>query len=822
MFPVCCERVGEVGGAVAVLRGPAAYLCVLTKCGVVVRELFDLSARVVSIFLRDEESVRKYGYNHWMTAVSGRFVAFGTCSGVCFVGRIGEDGKVSVGGVVEVGCAVTGVFRCHGAVGVCTSDSRIVIINERGEIVVEHRLPFDGMGMRVPRMYGQGMLAGVVKNQPCLMRVPAAAVERRKKLKPMFFNTPDAVMVAFCQRKEVLAVATVDGSVVCIQSQPVYVIKRDPKDAVSEVIFMDWIGNDSLLCIVKRNGSVYLHDYSTKTTSATTVAELCGAQSLYFDESIRCLMFTDGSGIWRLEFATMASEFAFTCARVFDYATRSFCCVCDGSMFPYQNVIKSPKGWVLQSRDYVAVRIDDKCVAKKIHTEHVAAVDDFVFLFVNQGGENHFIATDWQLEELGKRQLAHSVHNVTQNRNILVASCHTRLTCIAIGDENTEAHPEELVPGRLYVKLTEIASPHQIRAALCFGDVGPVVFGWDDTVTGLRNGKLSEHAVARVTWSSKQPEVLVLQKAQHIIVIYKQLVYRFPDIVCLFTDGCEAFRLKQEVTFGMLEFDTTSFAPFLILSQNLSNYDELVSLYKDKEIKQILASCIRLTSYKDQMENLMNLMNRIIETYSPPEAAAIIELAIEEIDECERVVFLGVPLPWSYFFGYLKDATKVFFFLFASPRLFDMMREEEFAVQYFASRDILVAFVDACLKTGRIVRAWRLATDSGIDITSQIKRMCGNSLQYLDKCIPLIEKEVNRWNLWDTFAPRSMATFFSNSEVRIISLATFIILQEAPKLEAILMVDEEMKKVAQKFVTTASFSRHRAFVQACMNSIQCK
>ena len=822
MFPVFSARVGEVGGAVAVLRGPNGHFCVLTKCGVVVRDLFNLSARVVSIFLRDEESIRKYGYNHWMVAVSGRFVAFGTCSGVCFVGSVGEDGKVSVSGVVEVGCAVTGVFRCHGAVGVCTSDSRIVIINEKGEVAVEHRLPFDGMGMRVPRMYGSGMVAGVVKNQPCLMRVPVAAVERQKKLKPMFFNTPDAVMVAFCQRKEVLAVATVDGSVMCIKGQPVYVIKRGAKEAVSEVTFMEWIGNDSLLCIVKRNGRVYLHDYSTKTTSSTSVPELCGAQSLYFDESIRCLMFTDGSGLWRLEFATFANEFAFTCARVFHYATKRFCCVCDGSMFPYQNVIKSQKGWVLQSNDCVAVGCDGKWIVKKIHTEHVAAVDDFVFLFVNQGGENHVIAMDWQFEELGKRQLAHSVHSVTQNGNVVVASCHTRLTCIVVGSDSTELHPEEIVPGKLYVKFIEIASPHQIRTALCFGDIGPVVFGWDDTVTGLRNGKLSEHGVARVTWSSKKPEVLVLQKAQHIIVIYKQLVYRFPDIVCLFTDGCEAFRLKQEVTFGTLEFDATSFAAFLILSQNLGNYDELVALYKDRDIKQILASCIRLTSYKDQIENLMKLVNRIIETYSPQEVAAIIELVIEEIDECERVVFLGVPLLWSYFFGYLKDATKVFFFLFASPRLFDTMREEEFAVQYFASHDILVAFVDACLKIGRIVRAWRLATDYGIDITLPMKRMCGNSLQDLDKCIPLIEKEVNRWNVWDDFAPRSMATFFSNSEVRIISLATFIILQEGPKLEAVLMVDEEMKKVAQKFVTTASFSRHRVFVEVWMANIQCK
>ena len=815
MFPLHFERVADVDEAITVARGQDRYFSVLSRSGITVRDAITPDWRIVSSHERDEESIGKHGYNHWMEWMNSQCLVFGTCSGVCFIVQVSEKGEIGTVRFVEVGLILTGTFHCHGAVGICAVDSRLIFIDENGNVTSSHQLEFGGTGMKSSKCYTRAMLSGIVATRPCLIQIPTAAIHKPKKLKPMFFDVEDTGMISFCSQKSILAVAKTDGSVECIRSKPVQVVKRDDGEDVNEVIFMEWICDEEFLCIIKRSGAVYVYDHATRAMSTTKIPELCSAQSLFYDYTTRCLVFTDGKSLNRLEFASVTSDCAFTCSRVFDYATNKCLCLCGNDVFPYQNVLKSDRGWLLQAPDCVVSKCGGNPVIKRIATQHIAFYGDFVFLFVEDDGHSSFLVCDWNLEELARREITHSMHNVTQNRNHLVVSCHTRCTDLSFGNEPTTSHPDELVSQKLYMKSIEFSSGRQIQAAVHLEDVGVVAFGWDSSLIGLENHKLRESDIVRVTWSTRDPEVFVIQKPEQIILLYKQIMIRCPDLVCHVTDGCHSFRLKEEIQFGKIEFEAMCFAPFLILSRKLQDYDELVSFYKDMNINSILATCIRLTSYKDQIENLLTLMEKIFKSRSPEDVAKIIEAMIPDIEECERVVFFGVPFQWSYFFSHLKDETKLYFFLFASPRLFETMRDEEFAKQFFTPTNSLW-FVDSSIRNGRIVRAVQLAIEYGIDVTSRIKSKRPEILQSLDKCIQSIEREVNRWNVWDGFAPRSMATFLSSADASIISLATFIILQEQPKVQALLMVDEKLRAYAQEFISTAVLSRHTQFVKACL------
>ena len=820
MIPLEHSMVCEMEGVIAIARGPLSLFGYLTESAVTVRDAGSLRQRVVAEFARTKESVDELGPNHWIQWVKRGVLVFGTRDGKCFVCVVKGDG-VELKKTVDLQVAITGTFACHGVLGVCASDSQILFVNEDGDVQMSYKFEFGGAGFRHPKFYAPFSLLMIADNKPFSVAIPKAPKRKPNKQKPLtmtFFSIDNPTLLAFNTTNGLLAAAIDNGSVVltrsqCPNSDPALVVgARGDPSMVDDVVFLQWIMNEQFLCVVQRSGQTCLFDLNTRCVYRTAIAQLSKAQHIAFHDETRCLVYTSSEGINRIEFANVHQCCAFTCCSVYDYGKSAdiFKIGQREELFPLLDAVLFDNKLFVQSNTCVASVVNGEIVATlKADIKKMIRFREYILVCVAQDNEYKVNVCNFALEVLSSIPISHSVRTITTNDNHVVISCYSRYSILTF---YTSA-PEKVdyltvIPHRLFVEITVKTPRAQIKNAICSRDHGIILHTWDGAVVEHQFRKFREANVNYVICTD-EPNMLIMQQDTGFKIICNYLSYTFEKSSCLFATPCAAFALAKEFTFGEIQFESKGIAPYMILSQNIEEWPEIIPFYNQFDIKSIFTQCIDLTTFKEDAAKITALMDYLCTHYAPEFVAGVFEAALENFQQHQRNIFFRCFFDWSFFFNALKDQLKKYVLMYVSPRNFETLVVSIPECPYFQNARHVTGFIQEAIKVHRFIRAFQFAFQTNTDFVAVAKDLHPFNSTNLSDLLSLFDKDSSRWNTDDDhFSFRMMGTTFERAHHPLVALAVFIVIAEIPKVSAILLVNQPLKDAASEFAKSNPNSPH--------------
>jgi hypothetical protein len=596
-------------------------------------------------------------------------------------------------------------------------------------------------------------------------------------LTPTQFPVKNVTALAFNSPRNLLAAATTDGSVLAVETQ------AELAPSGSEVIFLQWIG-ETVLGIIRRDGAFTLIDVASNMMTTTHIPELATATSLAFDEFTNSIIFADRTALRRIELATLCEHIAFTCRSVFHYGTGS---PTAAPVFPIRKVASHADHYVVASPlQLVVLSPSGPSPIVDIQVRQMAVCLDTILVF-GIDGENYFVAGfDFTLHELFRIGLSHAVHSLAQCDDVIVISCHSKYSTVRVSATRTDEADQEVVPGRLFLGMREFVAREQLKNAFWEPSSGLLFHFWNDRLSG----SIVVEEKAAFAYAVSKPPLTIIQRSDGYRVMYRGLGYAFNG-VCLFSDGLGAQFLPVEYKFGEIRFEKMNFGHFLVYSHTEGDYDELLKCYPAEIHPELLVCSIEVVCTKEDSDGLEMLLEWL---YEKPYAAEVLERSIGQLRQRQRDYFLHFDVEWFRVIESVSGKIRRYLFMYMAPRRLDelLLEKEECARGE-------KQFIGEATEQGRLIRACYFCSQLGFDYSEFLR---GNEV--LAKLQPAeavakIKLEAKWWTLGDDNASlRCLGTMLQKSRLNVLAFCVFLVLRERPKMQALMLVDRELKaKVAE-------------------------
>lgn len=809
IFPLEQAKICEMKDVIAIVRGPSPMYTYLTSYGVAIRDAASISHRLVATFERSRESIEDEGVNSWIQWMKRDTFVFGTCSGKCFLCEFSND-TITLKKVLTFEVTITGTFACHSLMGICTSDSQILFLNDQGDVHVSSKFDLQTPGFRNPRFYPPHTLVTIADNKPFLIAIPKAPKKKPSKkhdLTTSSFSVDNAVLTAFNATTGVMAVAVANGSVIltggpCCEKLTLIPPQTDVS-MLDNVVFMQWVVNDQFLCIVQKSGHVFVYDTNTAHGTGTAIASLTRAEHMVFHDDSRSLIYTSQGTINRIEFASILQSCAFTCTGVYDYERCKFVFQigCHQDLFPLVNVVKLNESFYVQSRCCVArIENGERTASITGDIKNIIEFREYLLVSVFESSAYKMKVCNSSLEVLSAIPISHSIHSVTKNDKFVVVSCDSRYSILTFHKScPTGVHILTVIPDNLYVEMVTKTPRAQIKNALYFRDNGVIINTWDRKAVEHQFQKFHENDVSYI-FCVDEPNMLILQKSSGFKIISDGLSYTFDHSVCLFANEYATFSLSSEIPFGEIQFERKLIAPYLIMAHSPEEWPELIPFYDQFDVKTILTHCVDLASYREDPYKLTSIMEYLCTHYKPEIVASIFESALLKFEQHQRNIFFRCMFDWGYFFDPLRDQLKKYVLMYVTPRNFEQLIVSVSDHPYLARKANITAFIRDAVKLHRYIRAFLLASQTGTDFVAVARDLHPFNSTNLEEIIGLLREDSGRWHTGDDhFSFRMMGTVFEKANLLLVALAVFLVLEETPKVSAILLNNPSLEAAASAY-----------------------
>jgi hypothetical protein len=808
LLPHSVATAAESAALIAIAPSAPGFLACLSATSLELRSLLDPHLPLLSAHSRDADSVRLHGSNHWLAWVTRSTLAFGTCAGAVFLARI-ADSAIAPPAAVSTGRVITGAFACHGALGVCTQDCALLILGADGAALASYAFDFGAGGFRGPRFYAPSVMVSLVSAKPCFLWIPLAAVRKPKKLDLSFFSIENAVLLAYSATREVLAAALADGSVVLVSSKapnsdPTTAIAADAAGSgVVDVIFLQWVCDDSVLVVARRDGRVALLNKATGATVTRTVPELQNAASIAFDGDSCSLLFCDSAFIKRVEFASVSQSFAFTCTKVIDYAD-GVLAVPEATVFPVRKVVKRDRDWAIASSKGLFLFCNGAVRTTELNVCEFAFYGDSIFVFAFVGELYWLIVFDLTLRELHREELPHAVHSIFQRENVILFSSHSRYSMVTIG---SAADAIEIIPGSLYASIRTWTVHHQLKAVLWMPTYGIILHLWNDHLHCPDDPRASQAQCAfAIVWDD--PEFLLVQGYDGYTVLYLGTLVKLLGL-CLFTDGVHAFSLEEQGSLGEIKFAKTLFGHFFALAHPPDDFASILTVYEKFGLVDFAAGALERMACGRYSDRFGAFLDAIYLRYSPAIVCQTVTVLLYRSPDLQRDFVFGMPIKWGYFFHEFSQELKQYVLLFMSPVSFDELVRNAADIRYFGDSKEIESFIREATLLNRFLRGFAFATQFGLDYLTLVRDLEHFQSNNLNELLVKIETDANKWTVDDDRATlRFFGTTLSKGGLMTMAVAVFIVLGELPKIEALMLVSADVRIMIEEFARTSADSQY--------------
>jgi hypothetical protein len=196
-------------------------------------------------------------------------------------------------------------------------------------------------------------------------------------------------------------------------------------------------------------------------------------------------------------------------------------------------------------------------------------------------------------------------------------------------------------------------------------------------------------------------------------------------------------------------------------------------------------------------------MNYLCKALPKERLAGIICEAIPFLNSGNRLLFFQQAIKWWVFFDLLPKEFRIEIMLNMPPSRFDRFLVEESNSAVCRDREFSSEFLETALGQNQFIRAFRFCSEFRIEFVKQPKVIeLANSGDWQTTVNVLSADAENWWTVDDNANLRFMGTSFSHAKLQTLALAVFVVLEEIPKLQALLLVDQELKNIAVALTKT--------------------
>jgi hypothetical protein len=429
----------------------------------------------------------------------------------------------------------------------------------------------------------------------------------------------------------------------------------------------------------------------------------------------------------------------------------------------------------------------------------------FVFTFANESYS--MIAFDLSLHELYRGEFPHAVHSLFQRGNVLVIASHSRYSMLMIESAPSDAESKVIIPNELYIKFRSWTAHDQVKRVIWTEHIGVVLHLWNDRIFCQCQQKLG-NSEASYALACDHPELILVQGAEGYAILYRGSVIRLLGR-CLFTDGCHAFVVEEDGAFGSIQFRKSLYGHFLILSHSAVDFDEILDVYDKHGISDFAAGALEIMAYPHQTERFISFLDALYRRYSPTVVGQIISNVLYRAPSPQRDFLFASPIKWNVFFREYAPALKNYILLFMGSAFFEELLADVADCADFHNRDFCENFLREASSLGRFLRAFTFATEFHLDylmVADGIDVFRSTDLKLL---ITKITEDAERWNVNDEKGTlRFFGTTLAKRGIMGMAFAVFIFLEEYPKIEALLIVNPELKKLIVDYLQSGADQKY--------------
>jgi hypothetical protein len=767
-------------------------LACLYPSSIEIRSLLDRNLPILSTFPLNSDSF------NWIQWITRSLIAFGNSTGTIQLSRV-DGGVIQPPRILSIEHIITGVFSCYGVLGICAQDSKILFFDGEGCALTKYQFDFGPGGLKNPRFYSPSILVSVVNSKACFLRIPSAAVRKQKGLELSFGGRENVVLVAYNATGEVVAVALLDGSVVISSKTPsghsvVVIPATSPGSEVVEVAFMSWVFEDAVLAVVQRDGMVTVFERLSRLHTRRMIPEIKNAIAIVWDELSRSIIFCDSVSIKRIQFATLGEKLAFTCAAVFDYFT-GVVAIPETTVYPFRKVIRNSECIAIASPKELLLVCGETVRTLELFVCEFTFLESTLVVFTFAEETYSLLVFDLSLRELYRVPIQHAVHTLFQRDNVIVIASHSQYSILTF-DPPVDAKG---VPGELSFEIQSGTFYSQIKHVLWSRSLGVILHLWNDRIfcPADPSGSQGDVAFAIV---SEGPAFILTQNADSYVLRYRGSPMRLIGH-CLFTDGCNAFSLEEDGELGEIKVKQSLFGHFMALSHSAKDFDEILAIYEKHNIVDLAAGVVEIMSVPQHAERLREFLDALYKRYPPDVVSKIVSSALYRAPAAQRDFLLAFKVNWKFFFNELVPAMKPYVLLFMCLASFDELLSDPGECEYFTNQESLEAFVREAAGAGKFLRGFVFAREFGLDYVKIVADVDVFRSTDLTAVLAKVEEDARKWTIDDDKGTlRFLGTTLAKGGLITSALAVFIALEEYPKIEALIIVDPDLKRLIREYL----------------------
>ena len=189
------------------------FLAIITRNCLIIKNLISKDFDQISNFLRDDDSMSKYGYNHWLEWMNNSFLAVGTQAGHIFIFSLSEEGKIISHSSFHFPHFITTHSACYSALVLAQTGPLLSFISPDGE--VRSTITFD---VEVPSIIRHIDISENIASftfsdgSICLCSFKQGDIIKQQKLKPIFLPMKDVAQTLIC--RDFLILQTYNESII--------------------------------------------------------------------------------------------------------------------------------------------------------------------------------------------------------------------------------------------------------------------------------------------------------------------------------------------------------------------------------------------------------------------------------------------------------------------------------------------------------------------------------------------------------------------------------------------------------------------------------
>lgn len=848
LFPVSNETLENTKEIIAILPNIWAQIAFLSRDSISIRDAFTNTVKELNSFTRTPESIKQSGTNSWIQWFNRTTIFYGTSSGTIFMSKVHSLSSYKELCISKI---ILSTFICHDNLCLTTSNSQIYFINSKCEInyfVTLFDLP---RPIRQCSFYSSSTLSCIVDDKPYFVTIDKNLVESKYLPIPQEIPITNIRTISLSLKRNLLAASNSHGDIILINVSPkrippILAYKEDRNKMVDFVVHMFWAMNDLLLVAIKESGKIII--WFTKAYEVT-FQELQTAICFGYDHQTQRLYWSDSKNVNFISFASIISHYAVTSSQIinlftfnnkeYELETKGVVVFADcETFFPIKLFASNKHHFAVASLDKVSI---DGKVTIDIEAIGISFLDSFLVIFSIHSSELKYFMNFYQIqtdnEQLFVSQVGMSIPflfkstqiNVFQNEMVVFYNkqiCRIRLRSDPLtqndNDEIEQLNIELVVTENetKYLSLSFQSFPLELNG-ISLANPNTLFLFCQNCVFTLPKGPFLAQNIEYM-WSCNEgiPYTFMLSNETTMISCFTERV-RVVDYPIM-TDGYRLFSFKSKINeLGKFEFETQNVGGFFLahLAHSLNSEDDAFSILNQfyrtnlpSDYPFILAEAIvKAFPIEKEMIIINNINKKGV-------SIVAIALAVQKMPKEMRCAMLKhEEIDWQLIIPIFKGNLLYTCLMNITHKKFMQFCDTKNSIEQIKEPHEIIK---RTINDHNLIRGFLFSMGlAKVDLFVQLLKDDLLSKNYsLKFCLDLMNDEKRKLADLDDAATtlKFFGCMMQGSELSLLSLATFVVINEKFKIASVIIVDESIREDIRNYVELFADSQ---FTPILVNSI---